>query len=131
MKHDFKRPNGTTKRVQYAKAHRGGISSMGKRFRKGDAIVHLSSSRNTGETFVLLPIEMLKILGLEGNPRTGAPDGLARAMAKPGRWHSPKKWSEELSAKWHDENCWLVKFPPCNNSGLTMEQIEKGELPDA
>ena len=115
MKRDFKRPNGTIKRVQFVKAFRGGVSSMGRRFKKGEGILHLSSSRNTGETFVLLPDELLKIL-----------------MKAPGKWNSPKRWSEQLTAKWHRDNCWLVVWhgttdKPCplgEYAGPTLNSLE-------
>jgi hypothetical protein len=107
---DTKRPNGTIKRIQYVKAPRGGVSSMGVRYKKGDAIVHLSSSRCTGETFVLLPKDILRVLGL--GPGRHGPDGLARAMARPGRWASPKKWAEQLKAIWNQNFTQIHGHPP-------------------
>lgn len=118
---DTVRPNGTIKRIQYVKAPRGGVSSMGVRYKKGDAIVHLSSSRCTGETFVLLPKDLLKVLGLGRN--SNGTDGLARAMAKPGKWASPKKWSEQLKAIWHENFTKIHGHPPggCATANHTQE----------
>ena len=80
-----KRPNGTIKRIQYVKAIRKGVSSMGHPYKMGDPIIHLSSSRCTGETFVLLPSEIQqKIID-----------------KKPGKWASSKKWSEKLQKAWY------------------------------
>ena len=83
MKKDTKRPNGTIKRIQKCEAVRKGVSSMGTKFRKGDVIVHLSSSRFTGETFVLTQKDLDKV-----------------TQAKPGRWYSPKRWGENLHRAW-------------------------------
>ena len=98
MLKDVKRPNGTTKRVQVIKAIRGGVSSMGTPYTKGQAIVHLSSSRCTGETWVFLLSELAEVV-----------------KAPVGRWASPKKWSTSLMDEWHEDNCWLLKMHggPC------------------
>lgn len=82
-----KRPNGTIKRVQYVKAHHKGISSMGTPYLKGDPIIHMSSSRCTGETFVLLPSDISRLY-----------------EDTPGKWSSTKKWSERLAKKWFEEH---------------------------
>ena len=50
------------KAVQHVIAKRSGITALGKSFSKGDAIVHLSSERSTGETFILLPSELERVL---------------------------------------------------------------------
>jgi hypothetical protein len=87
MKKDFKRPNGTIKRTQICRAPRGGVSSMGKKFKKGDEILHLSSSRCTGETFVFTLQEVVNL-----------------TFEEVGNFRSPKKWTEQLAAKWLKEN---------------------------
>lgn len=104
MLKDFARPNGTIKRTQYVKAPRKGISSMGAPYKKGDAIVHLSSSRCTGETFVLLPNEIIKFLYKKERHLDAGLGGLKR----PGRWARPKDWSEHLSERW--EAAYLKAF---------------------
>lgn len=86
MKIDFKRPNGTIKRTQYCKAPRAGVSSMGTPYKRGEPILHMSSSRATGETFILTPLDLENI------------------MSKfPGEFCSPKKWSDQLHKKWQKE----------------------------
>jgi hypothetical protein len=85
MKKDFTRPNGTIKRVQICEAPRKGVSSMGRKFKKGSVILHLSSSRCTGETFVLTWVELHRLMGGTG---------------KVSKFRSPKKWGEQLRAKW-------------------------------
>lgn len=82
MKKDTKRPNGTIKRVQLTFAPKKGISSMGSKFLKGDVILHLSSSRCTGETFVLTLSEVKKV-----------------RRSKPSRWHRPVDWFKEIRAE--------------------------------
>lgn len=94
MLKNSRRPNGTIKRTQYVKAFRGGVSSMGQPFKKGDPVLHLSSSRNTGETFVLLPAELKAVL-----------------RTKPGKWASPKKWGEQLHKEWEKKYVALHGHP--------------------
>ena len=89
MRKDTKRPNGTTKRVQYVQAQRGGVSSMGTKYAKGDPILHLSSSRCTGETFVLTKAEIQNI-----------------PLENPGRWSGPTKWKQQL------QKIWMKKYRP-------------------
>lgn len=92
---DTMRPNGKIKRVQYVRAFRGGTSSMGTPFKKGEPILHLSSSRCTGETFVLLPKEIMETLEIK------AEFGHEFwASARPGRWASPKEWSIKLKERY-------------------------------
>ena len=55
-----KNSHGNQKCVQHVIAKRSGMTALGKKFEKGDAIVHLSSTRSTGETFILLPSELEK-----------------------------------------------------------------------
>ena len=50
------------KAVQHVIAKRSGTTALGKPFKKGDPIVHLSSERSTGETFILLATELAKVL---------------------------------------------------------------------
>ena len=83
MLKDTKRPNGTIKRVQFCRAQRGGISSMGTPFKKGQAILHLSSSRCTGETFILTKAD-LRGLNLD----------------RPGKWASPTIWQKKRREEW-------------------------------
>lgn len=56
---------------------------MGSFYVKGDTIVHFSSSRCTGETFVLTERDLSKLV-----------------EAKTGRWWSPKRWAERLHKAW-------------------------------
>ncbi len=97
MLKDTARPNGTIKRIQYVRAFRGGTSSMGTPYKKGTPIIHLSSSRCTGETFVLLPAEVCKdILDIK------AEFGYEWwADSHPGKWQSPKEWSKALKVIWN------------------------------
>jgi len=81
---DFKRPNGTIKRIQVCPAPRAIITTMGTKIKKGDQIIHLSSSRATGETWVFTYSELARLLN----------------TWKKGPWHSPKKWTEQLHKKW-------------------------------
>lgn len=85
MKRDFTQANGTKKRIQVSHALRKGKTTMGTKYKKGDAIIHLSSSRTTGEVWVFTPQEFHQIW--QDWPT--------------GRWWSRKKWKEELSWKWN------------------------------
>lgn len=60
-KFDFTRANGTIKRVQVSLAFRAGTSSMGTKFKQNEPVLHLSSSRSTGEVFVLTRRDMNRI----------------------------------------------------------------------
>lgn len=53
--------NGKVVRVQLAYAPRKWVSSMGTAYKKGDLILHLSSSRATGESFMLTPEDIEKV----------------------------------------------------------------------
>lgn len=83
MKKDFKRPNGTIKRIQMTRAPRAMVSSMGSKIKKGDKILHLSSSRATGETWVFTDEDLWLV-----------------SRWPVGRWHGPKEWTEQLHKKW-------------------------------
>lgn len=87
MKHDFRQENGTIKRIQVSKAPRKGRSTMGKKYEKGDAIVHLSSSRATGERWVFLPNELKELL-----------------KWSVGQWWSRNKWEQQIFKKWNRVN---------------------------
>lgn len=127
MLKDTKRPNGTVKRIQWIKAHRGGVSSMGTPYKKGDAILHMSSSRCTGETYVLAKKDLIKAVFV--SPASAR-------FKKPGTWSSKKQWSEDLTDKWHKENCWLVvshgegdtKCPLGENAGVRMNDVLQGNF---
>ncbi len=102
MKRDHTRPNGTIKRTQYVDAPQGGTSSMGTQYKKGHAILHMSSSRSTGETFVLTREDVSLI------------------MSKgPGRWWSPTKWLESMRKKY------LAANPGQKKAVAAMKKIEK------
>ena len=60
---------------------------MGSKYMKGDRILHLSSSRCTGETFVFTDLELRKLTSI-----------IFQSDFR-GRWHSPKKWHEQLKKK--------------------------------
>lgn len=87
MKKDFRRKNGTIKRTQKCVSPRKGVSSIGTRFAQGEEILHLSSSRQTGETFVFTMEDLARLM-----------------QAKVGRWHGPTEWGKELQAKWLAQN---------------------------
>lgn len=88
MKKDFKRPNGTIKRIQVCPAPKAMTTTMDAKIKKGEQIIHLSSSRATGETWVFTREEWAGIT----------------ATWPTGKWHSPKKWTDQLTKKWKKEN---------------------------
>jgi hypothetical protein len=95
MLKDTIRPNGTIKRIQYVGAQRSGTSSMGTKFKKGEPILHLSSSRSTGEIFIMLPDEVFDILKVKSTP--GSEFWI---KARPGKWARPTDWSKQLAKNW-------------------------------
>ena len=110
MKKDTRRPNGTIKRIQKSYAPRKGVSSMGSSYVKGDSIVHFSSSRSTGETFVLTEKDLEKLV-----------------KAKTGRWWSPVQWGRQLHRIWVEKSGYLCVCP--EHADDTRQKIQKNNIP--
>ena len=53
---------GNRKGVQHCFANRRGKTALGKVFLAGTPVVHISSTRSTGETFIFLPSELERVL---------------------------------------------------------------------
>ena len=85
MKFDYTQKNGTIKRIQCSFAPRKGTSTCGTPYSKDNAILHFSSSRSTGETWVFTVSDVWQI-NME-------------LMNGPGEWYRPIDWDRELRAK--------------------------------
>ena len=53
---------GSEKVIRHVFAKRRGTSALGTKFKKGDPIFHMFSTRSTGEVFILTPAEMASLL---------------------------------------------------------------------